>query len=159
DVVESGLTPRDSTHPEDLADTQLAVSQPATAQLELSRWDPEDREVHIKTDQPATLRLKTYNFPGWTARLDGAVVPMLSDKDGIQQVEVPAGIHVVRATFENTPPRTMGALLSTVAVLLILGLSVAGYVRQSPLESEESPGGVTREKAPASVIASTAKTR
>ncbi|HXU34809.1 MAG TPA: 6-pyruvoyl-tetrahydropterin synthase-related protein [Blastocatellia bacterium] len=158
DVVESGLTPKDSTHPEELADTQLAVSQPAT-QLELSRWDPEDREVRIKADQPAMLRLKTYNFPGWTARLDGRTVPMLSDKDGIQQVEVPAGIHVVRATFENTPPRTTGTVLFGVGILLILGLSVAGHLRQSRIESEESRAGVTREKEPGSVVASTAKTR
>lgn len=159
DVVESGLTPRDSTHPEDLADTQLAVSQPATAQLEVSRWDPEDREVHIKADQPATLRLKTYNFPGWTARLDGNIVPMLSDKDGIQQVEAPAGIHVVRATFENTPPRTTGTLLTGVGILLIIALSVAGYARQSRIEGEESQGGVKREKEPGPAVASTAKSR
>lgn len=159
DVVESGLTPRDSTHPEELADTQLALSQPATAQLEISRWDPEDREVHIRAGQPATLRLKTYNFPGWTARLDGSIVPMLSDKDGIQQVEVPAGIHVVRATFENTPPRTAGTLLSGIGIVLILGLSLAGRVRQSRMESKESSGGVTREKEPGSVLASPAKSR
>lgn len=159
DVVESGLTPRDSTHPENLVDTQLASTQPVTAQIEPSKWDPEDREVHTRADQPTTLRFKTYNFPGWTARIDGRVVPMLSDKDGVQQVEVPAGIHVVQATFENTPPRTAGTLLSGVGVLLILGLSIAGRVRLTRLDIEESPENAESLIESRSVIASTTRGR
>lgn len=161
DKVESGLTPSGSTHPEDLPDTQLAVPEPATAQaqVELSKWDPEDREVHTKAYRPTTLRLKTYNFPGWTARIDGNVVPMLSDKDGVQQVEVPAGIHVVRATFENTLPRTAGTLLSGAGVLLILAFSLAGRARQPRSVSDIEPENAALERGSPSVIASTAKHR
>jgi hypothetical protein len=158
-VVESGLTPRDSTHPEELADTPRVLAEPDSTPFEISKWDPQDREVHVNANQPTMLRLKTYNFPGWTARVDGTVVPMLSDKDGIQQVAVSPGIHVVRATFENTPPRNIGTLLSGVGLLLILGLSVAGRARQSRNESqEEAPAeSSSSERQSASVIASSAK--
>ena len=157
DVVESSWTPKDATHPEELADTPLVVTEPEAIAVEVTRWDPQHRDIHVRVNQPSTVRLKTYNFPGWTARVDGNVVPMLSDKDGIQQVEVPAGLHVVRATFENTPPRTAGTLLSGVGVLLILGLSLAGRVRQPRPESEEVVEGAAHERQPESVIASTAK--
>ena len=84
--------------------TQLAQAEPEGGAVEITRWDPQDREVQVRVDKPSIVRLKTYNFPGWTARIDGKAVPMLSDKDGVQQVEAPPGIHRIQASFRNTPP-------------------------------------------------------
>jgi uncharacterized membrane protein YfhO len=90
----------------------------------------------VRVDQPSELRIKTYNFPGWTARIDGKVVPMLSDKDGVQQVEVPSGVHNVQASFENTPPRTAGTVLSAVGLLIIIGLRFADRSRKRTVKTE-----------------------
>jgi len=90
----------------------------------------------VRVDQPSELRIKTYNFPGWTARIDGKVVPMLSDKDGVQQIDVPPGIHSVQASFENTPPRTAGTVLSAVGLLIVLGLSFAGRLPERRVKTE-----------------------
>jgi hypothetical protein len=80
--------------------------------------------------------MKTYNFPGWTARVDGKLVPMLSDQDGVQLVEVPPGIHTVEASFKNTPPRTAGTVISAVGLLMVFGLSFAGRSRERKVEGE-----------------------
>ena len=70
DKVESGLTPRDSTHPEDLADTQLAVTEPVSAPVEVSKrdehlmvdgWVPERRLRCLNT---ARQRREFYLFRG-----------------------------------------------------------------------------------------------
>src|SRR6185503_14869733 len=104
DVVESSWTPKDATHPQELPDTGLVVTEPASSVVEITKWEPQYREVHVSVSQPSTVRFKTYNFPGWTARVDGNQVPMLSDRDGIQQIEVSPGLHRIQVSFENTPP-------------------------------------------------------
>jgi len=103
--------------------------EPEGAAVEITRWDPQDREIHVRVERPSELRLKTYNFPGWTARIDGAVVPMLSDRDGVQQLEVPPGIHRIQVSFENTLPRTAGTALSGLALLILPGLVVFDYAK------------------------------
>jgi len=121
-VVESSWTPKDATHPEALPDTALVVTEPEGAVFEITKWDPEYRDIHVSVSQPTRVRLKTYNFPGWTARVDGTKVPMLSDPDGVQQVEVTPGLHRIEVSFENTPPRTAGTVLFGLALVLIPGL-------------------------------------
>ena len=135
-VVESSWTPKNATHPQELPDTRQVVVEPEAAAVEISRWDPQDREIQVRVEKDSIVRLKTYNFPGWTARVDGKIVPMLSDKDGVQQIEVPPGIHTVRATFENTGPRTSGTALSALGGLLILGLAFAGRLRARTADKE-----------------------
>jgi hypothetical protein len=139
-VVESSWTPKNATHPQELPDTQLVLVQPEGAAVEVSRWEPQDREVQVKVEKPSIVRLKTYNFPGWTARLDGEVVPMLSDKDGIQQVEVPPGIHRIQASFVNTPPRTAGTALSILALVLIVGLAVFDHLKGRKTAANKATG-------------------
>lgn len=121
-VVESSWTPKNATHPQELADTPPVVIEPQGAAVEISRWDPQYREVHVRVTEPSTVRLKTYNFPGWTARVDGGAAPISSDRDGVQQIDVPPGLHKIQVSFENTPPRTAGAALSGLAAAMIAGL-------------------------------------
>jgi hypothetical protein len=134
--IDSGFTPKNSTPPDQLSNGPRTTLEPESGSAEVLEWEPQHRVVAVKSDQLSELRLKTYNFPGWTARIDGNIVPMLSDKDGSQQIEVPPGTHVVQATFENTWPCTVGAFLSGFAFMGVLGLSIATRVRRGiPLEA------------------------
>jgi 4-amino-4-deoxy-L-arabinose transferase-like glycosyltransferase len=134
--TDAGFTPKDSTRPAKMPDTAAVVITPEGGASEVLQWLPTHREIAVRVDQPSELRIKTYNFPGWTARIDGKVVPMLSDKDGVQQIDVPSGIHNVQASFENTPPRTAGTALSAVGLLIILGLSSADRLRKRSVKTE-----------------------
>lgn len=127
--TEEAFVPKSAAGPTDLPDTPRVVIEPQGGSFEIVRWDPYEREVHIKVEEPSRVRLKTYNFPGWVARVDDRAAPMLDDKDGAQQVEVPPGIHRIQASFVNTPPRTAGAALSGLALVLILGLVIFDYVK------------------------------
>src|SRR5205085_11671392 len=124
--VESSMTPRDATHPEQLPDTALVVLDPPSGRSNIVTWLPERREIRLQLEQPSRVRLKTYNFPGWTARVDGERVPMESDNDGIQVVQVPAGVHTLDVRFQNTPPRWAGMILPWLGLLAVIGLAVAG---------------------------------
>lgn len=133
--MDTGFTPKNSTLPDQLPNAPLTTLEPEGGTSEVIEWSPQHRVVAVKANQQSELRLKTYNFPGWTARVDGDVVPMLSDKDGSQRVDVPAGIHTVQATFENTWPCTAGSLLSGIAALGLLGLAVGSRLRLGGIQS------------------------
>jgi hypothetical protein len=73
------------------------------------------------------LRLFLFDFPGWTVRLDGEVVETeLGRPEGFIVVPVPAGQHVVEVHFQNTPARSLGWLLSGLALLttLVVGFTI-----------------------------------
>lgn len=134
--VDSGFTPKGSTRPTELQDTPPVMIEPEGGVSEILRWDPQDRQVRVKLNQPSTVRLKTYNFRGWTARIDGQRVPLESDKDGVQVVLVPAGLHVLETRFENTPPRTIGAMLTLIGFAIVFGLTISDQLRRSRRRSE-----------------------
>ncbi|MFL6214749.1 MAG: 6-pyruvoyl-tetrahydropterin synthase-related protein [Blastocatellia bacterium] len=127
--VESSMTPRDATHPEQLPDTALVVIDPPSGRSNIVTWMPEHREIRLQVEQPSRVRLKTYNFPGWTARVDGARVPMESDADGIQVVQVPAGVHTLDVRFQNTAPRWAGMILTWLGLVAVVGLTIVGRAR------------------------------
>lgn len=138
DYVESGFIPRGSTNPQNLPDTAPVVIQPQSGAVEISRWDPEYREIHVRVSEPSQIRLKTYNFRGWVARINGQRTPILSDPDGAQQIEVPAGIHDVRVSFDTTGPRAVGTLLSAIGLLTIVGLTFKGRLQERMVGAESS---------------------
>jgi hypothetical protein len=140
--LEAGFTPKGSTDPHSLADTPRVVIEPEDRASEITVWEPYHREVQVNVREPSRVRLKTYNFPGWVARVDGASAPMLSDKDGVQIVEVPEGVHRIEATFVNTPPRTAGAILSLLGFLGVVGLASADRIRRSSSATGRAPSGL-----------------
>jgi len=156
--VDGGFTPNGSTRPDKLPETGPVVITPEGGATEAIRWLPIHREFVVQLDQTSEVRMKTYNFPGWVGRIDGQSVPISSDSDGVQVISVPPGIHKIEADFVNTPPRTAGSFLTGIGVLLVLGLSLAGRVRQSQVATKGEPenAGETESR---SVITSTSKSR
>jgi len=130
-LVEASYTPKGATLPQNLADTPRVVIDPEGGGAEILRWDPQHREVHLKVSEPSRVRLKTYNFPGWVARVDGQPALMLSDKDGVQLIEVPPGVHRIEVSLVNTPTRTLGALLSALGLLVAIGLAALHRIREA----------------------------
>jgi hypothetical protein len=148
--VEGGFTPKDSTLPQNLPDTEPVLIRPENGASEIIRWEPRHREIAVRVDQLSELRLKTYNFPGWTARIDDQEVPLSSDKDGVQVISVPAGRHKVETDFVDTPPRRLGTAFFALGLVTILTLTIADYTRRSSSgievsNREESPSIAGRE--------------
>jgi hypothetical protein len=100
--------------------------------------------VTVDLPEPATLNLPIYDFPGWTAWLDGSPVehgkvstsgtvpaPQAhwtepETMDGAIAVPVPAGQHEVVVRFTDTTVRRAGnyVSLASIAVLLITGVGL-----------------------------------
>jgi 4-amino-4-deoxy-L-arabinose transferase-like glycosyltransferase len=130
DIVDAGFTPAGATSPVNLADTPNVELQPQSGMSEIVIWDPESRLIRIKVDEPTVVRLKTYNFAGWRASIDGEPADLLSDSDGVQIVNVPAGMHMVATRFTNTWPRTTGQIVSVIGLLGVVLLFTVGTKRE-----------------------------
>lgn len=81
--------------------------------------------AHVSTPDGGKLVYRTFDYPGWTIRIDGQTVehyrvPPLA----LIGVDVPPGDHEVTARFEPTPPRLIGEGISGLSVLLALGMLV-----------------------------------
>lgn len=129
--IEAGFTPRGSADPHALPDTPQVTIQPEGGTSEVMLWQPYHRQIGVKVEESKRVRLKTYNFPGWIALVDGEPTPMLSDQDGVQVVEVSAGAHLIEASFVNTPTRTVGAVLSALGLLVAIGLIALDRIREA----------------------------
>ena len=128
--LESGFMPAGATPPQQLPPGPLATIQPPSGAVQVVRWEPLHREVRVDSAQPAILKLKTYNFVGWTARVDGEPAQLSSDTNGAQIMNLPAGEHTVEVFFASTPSRTFGGALTGAGFLLICGLMGADFVKR-----------------------------
>lgn len=87
---------------------------------EIISWKSAERVLDVKAKEPLVVRFRTFNFPGWTAYLDGARTKIMAEV-GTQAilVNVPKGDHRLVLVFEDTPIRYFGKLISLVSVILL----------------------------------------
>jgi hypothetical protein len=117
--------------------TERIVLESSSGHSDILEWSPLYRKAVITTDEPTTARFKTFKFPGWTARLDGADVEILSDAIEAQVINVPQGEHTVEIKYGSTPARNIGAATSVSGLVLVFILMLSGRLgfwkrRQSP---------------------------
>ncbi len=80
--------------------------------------------VRVLAQTPVTLQFYTYDYPGWQLLLDGRPVTYRPEPPyGLVTVDIPPGEHVAHLYMGSTPPRTIGAILSGLALLAIAGLA------------------------------------
>jgi hypothetical protein len=95
-----------------------------TATAKVARWEPLYRQCIISSEGPVVARFKTFNFPGWTAKIDGQDVTIASGSAQAQVVSIPPGSHTVEIVFGGTLPRHFGAGLTVIAAIVVLVLAV-----------------------------------
>jgi len=89
----------------------------------LSNVDYHARGVGLVVDspEPFAARYLSFAFPGWSARVDGARVPITPEvPSGLITFDVPAGVHSVEVGWGATPLR-----LALVGVSVLAGVVVA----------------------------------
>ncbi|HXG90886.1 MAG TPA: 6-pyruvoyl-tetrahydropterin synthase-related protein [Blastocatellia bacterium] len=128
DFTSLSLNPKDATPLAEMPDTPRVVIEPKGEVLQIEKWDPQYRRIRLVLDQPGAVRLRTYYFPGWRARIDGRDAQMSKDKDGAIQIALPAGLHTLEAYFGTTPPRTFGTIFTAIGFFMVLGLAGADYL-------------------------------
>jgi len=110
--------PRDLA--EDMPRAELA-SENGTVSVE--DWKPQHRVIHTVLTDDDVLLVKTFNFPGWSAAIDGQPEPIDTNPEmGDMEIKVSKGSHIVTLDFLDTPARRYGRLITLVSVGMIAAL-------------------------------------
>jgi 4-amino-4-deoxy-L-arabinose transferase-like glycosyltransferase len=100
--------------------------------VSITRWDPEHRELEVMVTAPDLLKVRTFYFPGWVARVDGEQAEItVGRRLGEIQIELEPGTHNVRLDFTNTTPRRVGEVMTVAASVLLCGLLLLARRRKS----------------------------
>jgi hypothetical protein len=68
------------------------------------KWESAKRIVEITAYQPLILRIRTFNFPGWTAHIDGVKTEIKTEKGmGAMLIDIAPGKHMLILKFVDTP--------------------------------------------------------
>jgi hypothetical protein len=94
-------------------------------QVELVHHGGASDIVRVAAETPVSLQFYRYEYPGWQVTIDGEPVPHRHEPPyGLVTVDVPTGEHEVSLRMGSTPPRTLGVIISSLAVLIIIVLSL-----------------------------------
>jgi uncharacterized membrane protein len=84
------------------------------------------REFRLESEEPVRLRIETYHYPNWVARLDGRPAQIEAEPgSGLMLIAAPGGGHTLRLDFEARHPAAGWArALSVAAWLSLLGWAI-----------------------------------
>jgi hypothetical protein len=71
---------------------------------------------------PGTVQINFFYFPGWQVTVDSLPVQTRPSPTGAILIDIGAGRHAIEARFGDTPPRTLGAFISGVMLIVAVGL-------------------------------------
>ncbi len=81
----------------------------------------------VRASAPFTATAALFAYPGWQATVDGRLVPVApTPETGLVTFPVPAGEHVVKVRWRETPMRLAADAITAAAALMALALGVAG---------------------------------
>jgi hypothetical protein len=92
--------------------------------LNIERWDPESRVLVEESPAAGRLTVRTFDFPGWTASLDGGPLPIERGSLGDIELSLPPGHHRVVLEFLATGPRRLGDVVSLASLVVLVSLVV-----------------------------------
>jgi hypothetical protein len=107
-----------------LVDKVNRATLPVGTAVDILTHGPDHDTFAVTGSNAFTFRLFTFDFPGWTAYVDGRAVPIVdSQPEGWITFEVPAGQHAVGVRLEDTPARQVAGWLTAATALALAGLA------------------------------------
>ena len=98
---------------------------------DIVKWGSAERIVNLKAQDKLVVRFRTFNYPGWTARLDGSPSEIRTEAGTTAiLVDAPAGEHRLELVFQDTPARRVGKMISLVGIIAVLSLIIATQFRK-----------------------------
>src|SRR6185437_3273006 len=105
----------------------FAAPTPGTTSLQLTELTgrADAFAASYQAQQPATLTLGAWYFPGWQVRIDGQAAPVAPDTSGLVRLALPAGTHRLTVARGPTGAELAGGVITLaaalVAIVLLLG--------------------------------------
>lgn len=118
---------------------------PAAA-VSLLRWDAENKMLRVHTLDRVRVALRLLDYPAWQVEVNGrAVAPEHLGGTAQMVVQVPAGNSQIQVKFVRTMDRTIGGVISVLAILVavfLLAIALtAGIPTATPVPLSPAEGG------------------
>jgi len=85
------------------------------------KWNSAERVIEITAQTPLTLRVRTFNFPGWNAYIDTVRTEIRTEEGtGAMLVAIPEGNHTLLMKFEDTPIGYYSKIISSVSFFIMV---------------------------------------
>jgi hypothetical protein len=110
--------------------TRIVTS--GTDSVKIETWSSTLRIFSLVNSVPisTTVNVRTFWFPGWRAEVNGKPASLeVNRRDGTMLLPIPGGSVTAQLIFEDTLPRSIGNLVSVVALIIFGSLMVAGGYR------------------------------
>src|SRR5258707_1230203 len=105
------------------AESQAVNPAAPPPNIVIERWTPEDKIVRVESQRPARLALRLLNYPAWHVRVNGArIQPEQAEDSGQMIIPIPVGQSRLTAHSARTLDRTVGIILSVLALVIAAGL-------------------------------------
>jgi hypothetical protein len=100
-----------------------AIALDDGTQVETLRYGGQSVDARVTSNTPARVMFYTRYFPGWTATVNSQPTNIEPyGEQGLILVRVPAGSSIVHIQFQDTLPRSIGAIISGISLLIAFGL-------------------------------------
>jgi uncharacterized membrane protein YfhO len=117
EYVPAGMDPEDIRR--DAKNVSATTGHPAVT---VTRWEAQDKKFSILAEAPAHVALRLFDYPAWTAFVNGRQVATSRGETGELTMAVPAGKSEIHVSFLRTWDRMLGICVTLVA------LFVTGYL-------------------------------
>lgn len=117
-----------------------ASEPPPVSPGRVVRWTRRAERVELEAEAsgPGLLVVNDAFWPGWTATLDGAPIPIVRADAAVRAVAWPAGRHVLRMTYD--PPEVRWGIGLSLAGIAAAAALVLGPVLRRRLAGAPGPG-------------------
>ena len=128
--------PSDPTElPDDVSQAELATED--NGEVVVEEWKPQHRVIHATLIDDDDLWVRTFDFPGWTATVDGQQTPIKrSNELGGMEIALTAGSHRVTLDFINTPVRRTFKIVTLSSAGLLTVIVIASVLYRKPHKSD-----------------------
>jgi len=104
---------------------QRAVVYEGAGYAEVMAWKSAERVISITAKEPLTVRIRTFNFPGWKAYVDSKETEIKTEikteyGTGAMLIDIPEGKHTLLIRFEDTPIRYYAKLVSIASLFMLV---------------------------------------
>jgi hypothetical protein len=86
--------------------------------------------IEIESDQPTTVVLRRFTFPGW--RIEPVLTIAATDRQKLLSFTAPPGRHVWHLTRQPVPAERWGQAISGLSLILLLGIAAFAWRRREP---------------------------
>lgn len=93
------------------------------ARSRIEEWQSQKRVINIEASTSSLLRISTFYYPGWEAKIDGIKTPIKTEKEsGAMLINIPEGKHTLELRFVDTPIRHYSKLISLASLFIVVFL-------------------------------------